>query len=470
LGGDLHDAADVLQDASRREEYLAALIEARKESFQRAVSAAIVPGKRLSDKELALFLEAAKELRLPEGEARKVVDALIGIARTDNPYSKYGVIKVADDPTSPNEFDLLCLDESVDDERLIHSQLDAQLKRAREFEQKSTRPEVKREARKRVEEFEAAGKILLSSPGRSRRRSEIAKTRGQKFTEEVRLVCHSGQPMEPDIVISQLANARRIRLSDSQARQIITQVTGFADYMGLLSQRKTPSLGHIAGLKMELPVDGDLAAATRQITIRNEGSGMLQGRIQPMCEWIAVKPGSIQTDGLQQVFVRVNPAALPRGVPAAGQISVETNGGSQTVTVEAMLGAGDAATNVNERICGALVYLLGTMFFPLGMVGVFVWQNRSRFLTLQAAQASVLGTFTAGLEISHSLATELCCGLGFLDWPLWLGFWGCVAIGLVCAVMSLLGRTIRIPVIIKHAERFAYQFGEDNLASGTRTA
>ena len=251
-----------------------------------------------------------------------------------------------------------------------------------------------------------------------------------------------------------------MRVSDTLARQIITQETGFADYMSLLSQRKTPVLGLIPGLDVKLPADANKETATRRVTIRNEGGEVLEGYARPMCDWISVEPQGIRTAGIQELAVQLDTSRLPRGVPIAGQISVSTNGGSQSIVVEALMGGGDAAANVKERIIGALVYLVGTGLFVVAMVCVFVFQKRSRYLTLQAAQASVLGIVVAGLATGGSVAVGCCCLLKFLETPIELCMYAVLVVGLVCAVLSLLGKPIRIPIVVKYAERFAYQFGE----------
>jgi hypothetical protein len=461
LANDIRSAAATVRDQDRRNGYLEALTDARRSLFERAISPAVAPGKPPTQQEMASYPSVAADHRLPEGEAKKIINRLTGIEVTENPYATYGVLRAAEDPAWPTEFDLLCLDESVSDERLIRSQMDAQVRRAREVEQKFPEPDRKRQARAFAEKVQAAAATLLAPPERQRCLKRIAQTRGAKFAEEVPLYCQPGRPVRPDAVIGLLATARRMRGSDTLARQVITQETGFADYMSLLSQRKTPVLGYVAGLKVDLPADADEEAATRRVTIRNEGGGVLQGGARPTCDWITVQPQRIRTDGIQELTVQLDTSRLPRGVPTAGQISVDTNGGSQSIAVEALLGGGDAAADPLERFFGALIYLFGTAVVPLAMVCVFVCQNRSRYLTLQAAQASVLGTVLGGTVIAGKVAMGFCCLLKFLETPIDLCMYAVMLVGLVCAVLSLLGKPIRIPIVISYAEKFAYQFGEE---------
>jgi len=456
LENDRREVGAWMQDPQRRQEYTQALTQHRQELFERTVSMAVVPGRPPGPQKMQSFLEEAQEYGVAEGDARRIIDTLVGFERTGNPFAAYDVVKVSDDPAWPTAFDLLGLEEDETEERRIREQLQTRLAKANEMERKTTDMDRKREARKRREEFEVAAATLLAEGQRQAYLREITQQRADKFAQQVQTVWQPGQPVSPETVINLLAMARRLRLSDAHSRQLITQHTGFADYVGLISQRKTPVLGHVESLVLELPSNVSAEASHVPLTICNEGAGTLTGHVDPVSDWLAIHPDIIQTRSLQELTVFVHADALPRGVPKTGQVAVETNGGAQTVTVEVLIGGGDVAATPTERLLGGVIYLVGTAFFPLAMAGVFIFQNQSRYLTMQSAQAAIIGTLFMGVIMGGSLAMEFCCMTQFLEWPLFIFAIGIWALPITCLVLSLMGKPVRIPVIIDYAQRFAY--------------
>jgi hypothetical protein len=249
------------------------------------------------------------------------------------------VLYVADDPAHENHFDLLCIDESVTNPSLIRAQKEVQLKRSRETGEKSTRMEVKRAAQEFAAKVEEAGRVLLSPADRGAYLQQIRGLRRAKFREQLASMYRSGDTVKPDAIVRLLAAGRRMRLSESDTRQTITDVTGFSDYMSLLSDRKTPVLGTLEPLKFDLRSPSETDACRAVLCVRNEGAETLTGTAVTMADWISISPQEFQTASEQPLTIEVRPGRLPRGIPTAGQISIESNGGSQIVAIEAFMAA-----------------------------------------------------------------------------------------------------------------------------------
>jgi curved DNA-binding protein CbpA/uncharacterized membrane protein len=448
----VRSAAEILGDPKRRQEYLQSLLEARKAQYQQAIQSRVQPGRPLLQPETEALLAVADQYRLDRGEAKRIITRLIGGG--DNPYSAFGVLTAPEDPVGCTCFDILCLNESITDEKLIRAQIDRQTQLAHEKESKTTEQDRKRQAREYAQKVQEAQAVLLSADKRQNYLRQINAKRQAKFREEVK-ISHAGGAVSHDVIIRLLATARRLRLRDADARQTITEVTGFADYMSLLGERKSPALGQIDAIKFDVrdPQQAEQLAAT--MVIRNDGTGVLSGRITTGTAWLQAEPGSFRTQSSQSVKVTLNPEKLPRGVPVAGQLMVDSNGGTQIVMVEAVLGAGELPDSNRERVIGGLIYLLGMpCTFVLPMVMVFVYQAKSRFLTSQAAQAAVLDVILLAVLLGYWLLV-LGIGLKLLSVPVYALMIGIVAANVACAVAVFSGKQLKIPVAADYAKRFA---------------
>jgi uncharacterized membrane protein len=453
LAAAVRAAAEALGDPAQRSAYREALLDARRRLFERIVAPAVVPGRRLDPPEMTAFVETAQEHRLDASEAKRIVGRLSGVGAAEGRYASFGVLYVTDDPAQENHFDLLGLDESSGNERLIRSQMEGQLKRAKEAEQKFPDQDRKRAAREFAAKVEEAGRVLLAPATRAGYLQQVRGLRQAKFREEVQLLYRPGQPVSAETVIRLMSLGRRLRLSETDTRQVITEVTGFADYMSLLGERKTPLLGHVDSLKLDIRSPADLQATTAKISIRNEGAGTLEGVLRSTSDWVEVTPQEFATQTAQEVTVTIAASRMPKGVPTAIQLMVESNGGSQVVTIEAQVGAGDRPVDTTERIISGLIYL-STSTLVIPFVCVFVFQKKSRFLAFQAAQATVLGVFLFGFAIGAAVLGEMCCLQSVLEVPMMIVSFGSIATAFVSAILCFLGKGVRLPIVADYAERF----------------
>jgi uncharacterized membrane protein len=93
-----------------------------------------------------------------------------------------------------------------------------------------------------------------------------------------------------------------------------------------------------------------------------------------------------------------------------------------------------------------------TVIVPL--VCVFVFQRRSRFLCFQAAQASVLGVVAWGALVFGGLLGAFCCIAPIIAKPVTYLWYAILISGVICAILCLAGRPVRIPVVAEYADRF----------------
>ena len=455
LASTIQSAAGRLMDAEELGRYRQSLAKTRQRMFERTIAPAVSAGRQPSAQEMAAFMDVARQYRVDTSEAKRLIHRLTGIKTQKDRYTSYGVLSVAEDPASPTYFDLLCLDETVANEALIRSQVEAQTKRAEEVAAKFTEMDRKREAREFIDKTLAkVAETLLSRTARDTYKKEIMNLRRKKFQDAVRLAFGPGQAVDADHVIRLLSEAQKMRLSEDAARQVITEVTGFADYMSLLGKRQAPLLGHISPLKFDIRSPEDIRACKQTLLIRNQGGGELKGSVSSASSWILVEPVHIRTRGTQRLTLQVDAQRLPRGIPTAGQVHIETNGGSQIVCVEAILAGGELPETTKERVWGGLVYLMSVATVFIGpMVCVFVFQKKSRYLTNQAAQASVLGVFFLGYLVIGVLASAfLPC---FFPESLYeVGLIVIPGIAGVCALLTFAGKKVKIPIVSDYAERF----------------
>ncbi len=450
LAASLRAAGTFLANPDQRQQYQRTLAETRQALYERVVAPTIVPGKRLSEPETHSYLSLARDYRLSIVDSKRILNRLAGLEAAEGKYGSFGVVQAPGDPAGTTCFDMLGLDESICDTRLIKAQVDAQTRRAREAEQKFPEQETKRKAREFADEVRQAGETLLSPQSRAAYLQQIRGVRSDKFREEIRLAHPKGQAIKPDLIVRLMAIGKRMRLRDLEIRQVVTEQTGFADYMSLLGERTTPMLGYLEGLRFDIGSGKAQPGAQpdrKTILIRNDGAGVLQGSLTSKCDWIRCQPDGFESSSGTEVEVIINPASLPRGVPVAGQVLVETNGGSQTLSVEAIVGAGDQPADTKERILGAAICLLGTGFFPIGMAAVFFFEKRSRFLTRQGAYSSILGVLFAGSSILG--------GFGCILAPLKFVAQLLMVVGGGLAVLSLIGKSFRVPILSDLADRFA---------------
>lgn len=440
----VQQAVATLSDPAARAAYLDDLLAARRAAFERTLRTAVSPGRRPAGQELEALLAEAAKYRLDTREARRLIESLTG---SEGPYAAYGVLGAADDPAGLTHFDLLGLDEAAADERLIRAQRDAQLRLAAEKEAKTPEQDRKRHAREYADKVRAAAAVLADARQRQAYCQTLLRTRQAKFQDECR-ACYAGGAVSHEVVIRLLTLARRMRLGDGAARQTLTAVTGFADYMSLLGARRTPVLGQLAPLKFDIRDPADGRACRQILTVRNDGGEELRGRVSSPTPWLRVTNEVVATRGGQAVEISVEPAGLPRGLPSAGQLRVDTDGGSQIVPVEVVVAGGEYPESRRERLLGGLVYLaVFSTLFVAPMVMVFIQESKSRFLTTQAAQASVLGVlFLATLILSQ---VPLIGRLGGLLVPV------VTVLVFACAAAVFMGRRIRVPVVAEYAARFA---------------
>ena len=448
-------AGDVLGNPQRCQQYRQDLAAARERRFRDTITPAIVAGKQPSAEQLAKFELTAVQLRLGISEVKRIVNSVTGVAMHDNPYAAFNVLRVADDPAWPTHFDLLLLDETTDDHHLLAGQVRAQRQRAQEMESKFTEMDRKRAAREFAGKIEQAGEVLLSAASRAEYVQEVRQQRAERFRQRVDMACSAGDSVSPDTIIQLLSIAQRMRLAEQHARQLITARTGFGDYFGLLGERKTPLLARLSGLSFDISRPEDAATCTRGLTVSNDGAGMLEGTATPTVPWLRVEPVRIATSSRQRLTVRVDPETLPRGVPVAGQIMVETNGGARIVNVEVLVAGGEHPGGDSERVLAAFTYLCSaTVVVPL--VVFFMYQRRSRYISFQSAQAAVLGTAAAGVFFFQTALGELIPPLaGLLYVPLLILLGTPVLAALVCAGLAFAGRGVRLPFVAERAEKFA---------------
>ncbi len=77
-------------------------------------------------------------------------------------------------------------------------------------------------------------------------------------------------------------------------------------------------------------------ASTTSTVVRNSGSGVLTWTAFADSEWISVTPTSgTTTTELDQLLITINPSTLVPGTPYYGAVTVTSDGGSHSVTVQA---------------------------------------------------------------------------------------------------------------------------------------
>ncbi|MBU0641083.1 MAG: hypothetical protein KKB50_19665 [Planctomycetes bacterium] len=457
------DAAGLtLGEASRRDEYLAALRAARRSRFEKTIAPSIVAGRKPDGAQLEALLKTAGQLRLPESEARRVIDQLAGLEAADNPavdfgtlrasdLAAYGVLRVADDRAWPTYFDVLQIDEATESAQLIQSQANSQSRRAQEREAKFTEMTQKRKAREFIELVKMAEETLLSPERRSAHLREIQEKRRKRLQEEVRLAV-GGDGVSADAVIRLLVSAQRMRLPDVQARQVITAETGFADYFGLVGERRSAVLNCVGTMEFKIERPDDPKACSRPLTIRNDGGATLECNIRSAVDWISVEPRSKHIARSESVTVTVDAGKLPRGVPTTGQVQVDSNGGSRIVTVEATVAGGRHPSTTAERVWGGIAFLAAaTLIGPVVLAIVF--QRRSRYVAFQAAQSAVLGAAFWASELLEVIGNFLCLAK-LVEIPVMILSCAILIVAAACAIASFCGRGIWLPVVADRATKF----------------
>ena len=450
LTATLQGGARTLHDPAQCAAYRAELAEARGEMFARVVESVLGAGRSPSEPELAQLLQEAQQYRLAEEQAKKIINDLAGVGQGENKYATFGILRVNGDPAWPTYFDLLLLDESVTSENVVRSQAIAQTRRADEAEAKHTEMDRKRLAVEYREKVAQASNALLSKETRASYLRQITEHRRKEFSQKAQIARGADSKTIADVVIRLLSEAARMRLAEDAARAVITEVTGFADYMSLLGERKTPLLGRISTLRFEVSTAANVRACEQTLVVRNQGAGALTGSASSTCDWLTVEPVAFKTTAIQRFAVRIDGWSLPSGVETAGHIKIETNGGSQIVSVEAVVGGGEVPSSTRECLIACGVYLLSLVTTFLGpMICVLVFEKKSRYLTMQAAQATVLGVVALNLMVFGGLLGIVCLG-----WIPLIGLMVIYGTALVCAILALLGKAVKVPVVCEYAMKF----------------
>jgi len=450
--------ASTFASAATRQEYDRNLEDARLRKFQQAVTPLLTPGREPTPEEDERILAVAVDYRLDKKRARQFILELLGVDRSGNEYARLGVTRFGSDPTWPTSFDLLLLSEDVTDRALIQAQRQAQMSKIEKLRQSPDQDE-KRLARTLEERLDEAAAVLADDQQRQAYLKELHAQRIGKFQEEIQLYVPHGTRPEIDTLLQLIDLGQALRIPEDLVRREITKLTGFSDFMSLIAERKRPLLGSPDGLSFHVTDPDNPQQLTQTLAVNNDGADRLKGELRSNEDWIRVTPQTLDTTGSQVVSVSIDPSHLKPGIPSAGTVEVNSNGGIRRITITAILEDTGIATNRRDKVAAALTYALGG--YSIGIVPIamfFYYEKRSTYVATQAAQSGVINVAATLVAFCSALFAEVCL-LRLVAKPLLYASIAVLIASFFLFIPAAMGKRLRLPYVYPYTQRFIRQRG-----------